>query len=340
MSRQSRPEPGNAPASGAVRSDPAWRALLDAARRTLAEGRLDRGGASAADRAAAVDATSAQPASHRPAPTDTARGLLARADGVWTRGASVPAETAAMLDIYLPICNARADSTVTIGHLGQSLDGYIATESGDSNFVTGPANLLHLHRMRALSDAIVVGAGTIACDDPQLTTRRVEGPNPVRVVLDPSRRLDARYRVFTDGQAETLVICDERHASNATESLGLARVVGVPADAGRLDLVALLAFLAERRLVAVFVEGGGATVSRFLEAGLLDRLQIAIAPLVTGRGRPGVRLPGRNAIAECLRPAHRVFAMGDDVLFDCDLRAGAAPARGHGANQMVLRRVI
>ena len=245
-----------------------------------------------------------------------------------------------MLDLYLPICNARADSTVTIGHLGQSLDGYIATESGDSNFVTGPANLLHLHRMRALSDAIVVGAGTIACDDPQLTTRRVEGPNPVRVVLDPSRRLDARYRVFADGQAETLVMCDERHASNATESLGLARVVGVPADAGRLDLVALLAFLAERGLVAVFVEGGGATVSRFLEAGLLDRLQIAIAPLVTGRGRAGVRLPGRDAIAECLRPAHRVFAMGEDVLFDCDLRAGGAPSRGDGPNQMVLRRVI
>jgi diaminohydroxyphosphoribosylaminopyrimidine deaminase/5-amino-6-(5-phosphoribosylamino)uracil reductase len=75
----------------------------------------------------------------------------------------------------------------------------------------------------------------------------------------------------------------------------------------------------------VFVEGGGETVSRFLEAGLLDRLHLAIAPLVTGAGRPGLSLPARDRIAECLRPMHRVFTMGDDVLFDCDLRA-AAPA--------------
>ena len=75
----------------------------------------------------------------------------------------------------------------------------------------------------------------------------------------------------------------------------------------------------------VFVEGGGSTVSRFLEAGLLDRLHVAIAPLVTGRGRPGLTLPARERIAECLRPAHRVFTMGGDVLFDCDLRANAPP---------------
>jgi diaminohydroxyphosphoribosylaminopyrimidine deaminase / 5-amino-6-(5-phosphoribosylamino)uracil reductase len=71
-------------------------------------------------------------------------------------------------------------------------------------------------------------------------------------------------------------------------------------------------------------------VSRFLEAGLLDRLHVAIAALVTGRGRPGLTLKARDKIAECLRPQHRVFAMGGDVLFDCDLRApapaGAAPS--------------
>ena len=67
-------------------------------------------------------------------------------------------------------------------------------------------------------------------------------------------------------------------------------------------------------------------MSSFLEADLLDRLQIAIAPLVIGRGRPGLALPARERIADCLRPAHRVFAMGGDVLFDCDLRAPRAAA--------------
>jgi len=66
-------------------------------------------------------------------------------------------------------------------------------------------------------------------------------------------------------------------------------------------------------------------VSGFLEAGLLDRLHVAIAPLVTGSGRPGLSLPARDKIADCLRPAHRVFTMGGDVLLDCDLR-GPSPA--------------
>jgi diaminohydroxyphosphoribosylaminopyrimidine deaminase / 5-amino-6-(5-phosphoribosylamino)uracil reductase len=103
-------------------------------------------------------------------------------------------------------------------------------------------------------------------------------------------------------------------------------VVGIPAPAGRLALDVLLALLHERGIHAVFVEGGGATVSHFLQAELLDRLQIAVAPIVTGYGRPGIRLVARHHISDCLRPAHRVFRMGADVLFDCDLRSAATGA--------------
>ncbi len=188
--------------------------------------------------------------------------------------------------------------------------------------MTGPDNVRHLHRLRALSAAVVVGAGTVARDDPQLTVRHVAGPNPVRVVLDPSARLDASRRVFTDGAAPTLVV----HAAGLdAPAPGNAEILHVPVADGALKLDALLAALRERGLSQVFVEGGGSTVSRFLEAGLLDRLHVAIAPIVTGRGRPGLTLPARERIAECLRPAHRVFTMGGDVLFDCDLRV-AAPA--------------
>jgi riboflavin-specific deaminase-like protein len=169
-----------------------------------------------------------------------------------------------------------------------------------------------------------VGAGTVARDDPQLTVRHVAGPNPVRVVLDPAARLDARRRVFVDAEAPTLVV----HAAGlGAPAPGSAEVLHVPVDGGGLKLDLLLAVLRDRGLSSVFVEGGGATVSRFLEAGLLDRLHVAIAPLVTGRGRPGITLPARERIAECLRPAHRVFTMGGDVLFDCDLRAAAPAAR-------------
>jgi diaminohydroxyphosphoribosylaminopyrimidine deaminase / 5-amino-6-(5-phosphoribosylamino)uracil reductase len=243
----------------------------------------------------------------------------------WATGAGAPQQARALFDLYLPLCAAAAGRPSTIAHLGQSLDGCIATGSGDSYYVTGPDNVTHLHRLRALSDAVVVGASTVERDDPRLTVRHVEGANPVRVILDPRRRLGVEHRVFTSADARTLLVCAAEHAPAGARH-GLAEVVGVPADGGRLRLDALLARLRERGLNAVFVEGGGATVSRFLEAGLLDRLHVAIAPLVTGSGRPGLSLPARDKIADCLRPRHRVFAMGGDVLFDCDLRA--APVAG------------
>jgi diaminohydroxyphosphoribosylaminopyrimidine deaminase/5-amino-6-(5-phosphoribosylamino)uracil reductase len=238
-------------------------------------------------------------------------------------GSSAPVPVQPLLELYAPLCTTRAARPLTFAHLGQSLDGCIATASGDSYYVTGPDNVRHLHRLRALADAIVVGAGTVARDDPQLTVRHVEGSSPVRVVLDPSARLDAQRRVFTDGAAPTLVVHTEGAAAPV---LGKAEVLRVPVEGRRLKLDVLLARLHERGLFSVFVEGGGETVSRFLEAGLLDRLHVAIAPLITGRGRPGLTLAARDTIAECLRPAHRVFTLGGDVLFDCDLRAGAPAA--------------
>ncbi|HET8697751.1 MAG TPA: dihydrofolate reductase family protein [Gammaproteobacteria bacterium] len=254
-----------------------------------------------------------------PAARDARPWLLWHPDTGWTAGDGAPPDARVLLDLYLPVCRPA-----TIGHLGQSLDGCIATGSGDSYYVTGPDNVLHLHRLRALCDAVVVGAGTVARDDPRLTVRHVDGANPVRVILDPRRRLPAARRVFAADDAPTLLVCAAEHAPRAGERHGVAEVVAVPADNGRLRLDALLSRLHERGLRTVFVEGGGTTVSRFLEAGLLDRLHVAIAPLVTGSGRPGLSLPARDKIADCLRPQHRVFAMGGDVLFDCDLRAPAA----------------
>ncbi len=89
---------------------------------------------------------------------------------------------------------------------------------------------------------------------------------------------------------------------------------------GGMDAAGVLALLRSRGCHRVFVEGGGVTVSMFLEADLLDRLQVAIAPLIIGSGRPAIRLPAREALSECRRPQYRVFRMGGDVFFDCDLR--------------------
>jgi diaminohydroxyphosphoribosylaminopyrimidine deaminase / 5-amino-6-(5-phosphoribosylamino)uracil reductase len=246
-------------------------------------------------------------------------------DSGWASAVGPDDPLGQLLDLYLPLCSATRRRPIAIGHLGQSLDGFIATESGDSQFVTGHANVVHMHWLRGLCDAIIVGAGTVAADDPQLTTRLVAGPHPLRVIFDPSRRLTPDFRVFSDGAAATLYVCRDELVTEGETHVGAARLVGLSESVPGGAPAALLQLLRDRGCARVFVEGGGVTVSAFLEAGLLDRLHLAVAPVIIGNGRPAIRLRPPSQLRDCLRPSYRVFRMGGDVLFDCDLRATAEP---------------
>ena len=281
--------------------------------------------ARALDAAADIAAFRVEDARLRPVAVGSADEMLRWVPGAgWESKLSRADPEAAIVDLYLPICGATSTSPITVGHLGQSLDGFIATHAGESQFVTGDGNIIHLHRMRALSDAVVVGAGTVAADDPQLTTRLVPGPHPLRVVFDPSRRLSPHYRIFGDDTAPVLYLCERSRIEAGETHVGLAPIVGINGDTPGNGPGEVLRLLRERGCSRVFVEGGGVTVSAFLAAGLLDRLQIAVAPLLIGDGRPAIRLAPQENLRDCLRPAHRVFRMGGDVLFDCDLRAQAS----------------
>ncbi|MCH9671488.1 MAG: RibD family protein [Gammaproteobacteria bacterium] len=255
--------------------------------------------------------------------------------GRWCYASGLPDVVCAMLDLYLPICGSG--ERLAVGHLGQSLDGHIATETGDSIYVTDHDNIVHLHRMRALCDAVVVGAQTVFADDPRLTTRLVDGEHPVRVVLDPKRRLKQDYNVFADGQAPTLLICQA--GLEGPGRLREAEVIGIPLDKrGRFELATLRDVLGQRGLNRLFVEGGGVAVSAFVDSDLLERLHIAVAPLLIGSGRPGIRLPVIEQLADGHRPSYQVFQMGGDVLFDLDLRSGH---RGRERDvSLSLRRVL
>jgi len=162
----------------------------------------------------------------------------------------------------------------------------------------------------------------------------------LRVVVDPGRRLDANHRVFSDDAVETLYVCARSLVNAGERHFGRATIVGVDGGVDAIDAAELLRLLRERGCIRVFVEGGGVTVSMFLAANLLDRLQVAVAPVIIGDGRPAIRLLPPATLADCLRPGYRVFLMGGDVLFDCDFSARGDAGGSRSAAQSTVTRVL
>jgi len=210
------------------------------------------------------------------------------------------------------------DDCLIVGQLGQSLDGRVATESGHSKYINGPAGLVHLHRLRSLVDVVVVGVGTAIADDPQLTVRRVSGPQPARVVIDPKGRLCADARMFADNGVRRLLITEER--TRCTAPAGV-EVITLPKIDGQFAPSAILDALAGCGMRRMLIEGGADTISRFLVAGCLDRLHVMVAPIILGNGGPGIVLPSLDRADQAPRMPVRVHKIDDDVLFDCDLSA-------------------
>ncbi|WP_353223663.1 RibD family protein [Salinisphaera hydrothermalis] len=242
--------------------------------------------------------------------------LVVEPGGRWSAQTAVDDDAAQLFDSLLPV--AYGPRAIVIAQLGQSLDGRIATASGHSHYVTGEASRMHLHRLRALVDAVIVGAGTVEADDPQLTVRHVEGEHPVRVVLDPRGRVSRDRRLFRDhGPPTWHVVSDERDAAPGAMALRINAT-------GAADLPhRLLAALAARGLHRVLVEGGGVTISRFIDADCIDRLHTVVAPLLIGSGRPALALAEIETLRDARRPACRSYPLGDDRLYDLDLRANA-----------------
>jgi diaminohydroxyphosphoribosylaminopyrimidine deaminase/5-amino-6-(5-phosphoribosylamino)uracil reductase len=234
-----------------------------------------------------------------------------------------------LVSLYAPLCDRPRTQPLVVGHLAQSLDGRIATTGGMSRWLSGSEDLLHTHRMRALCDAVLVGANTVLHDDPQLTVRRCVGRHPVRVVIDPERRLVGTQRVFVDDAAPTLLLVAAGRGEEG-ERVGHAQVVPVERGPRGLDPHEICRVLARHGLHRLFVEGGGITVSRFLEAGALHRLQVTVAPVILGSGRPAIMLPEISDLGLSLRPRTRRVVLGEDVMIECDFEAARGAGSGSG----------
>jgi len=239
-------------------------------------------------------------------------------------------EAHTLLELLLPLVVGRHATSLVVGHLGQSLDGRVATPTGASKFITGHEDIVHTHRLRALFDAVIVGVRTVQLDDPQLTTRHVSGPHPTRVILDPQGKLRAGFKVLDDATSPTL-ICSSLACVPVPRRVGHVSWLGLPCTDGRFALSELRLRLAERGLSRLFVEGGGITVSGFLAARALDRLHVSVAPLILGSGAPAFKLPDIDQLDEALSMRCRHFALGPDVLFDCALTPSWRRAATPGA---------
>jgi riboflavin-specific deaminase-like protein len=225
-------------------------------------------------------------------------------------------------ELFGPLRTGQVDDLVVIGQIGQSLDGRVATTTGHSHYINGPEALAHLHRLRALVDAVVIGVGTALADDPQLTVRRVSGPQPARVVIDARGRLSDSAKLFADDGTRRIVIAGAGVRPPLPSGI---EIVGLPRTDGQIAPAAILSALAERGMRRVLIEGGADTVSRFLAANCLDRLHIMVAPIILGSGRPSFALPPIDRVDEAALLSMRVHHLGDDVLFDCDLSVQRKP---------------
>lgn len=200
--------------------------------------------------------------------------------------------------------------------LATSLDGRIATASGESRWITGEDARAAGHRLRAEHDAILVGIETALADDPALTVRtpRYEGPQPVRIVLDSRARLPLESALVRTAREVPTVLVTLQDATPDHEAAGVVRLT-VPALGERPDLTATLDRLAERGVRSILVEGGGQVAAGFLRCGLVDRVEWFRAPIVLGaEGRPGIGALALKALADA--PTFRrvsVEALGRDL---------------------------
>ncbi|MEO1266858.1 MAG: RibD family protein, partial [Myxococcota bacterium] len=240
-------------------------------------------------------------------------GLSERARG------NVPPEVQRLMSTYgvyplLPLLARALGRAVTVSHFAQSLDGRIATHTGDSRWIGDRSNRVHAHRMRALCDVILIGAETARRDRPQLNVRHVSGRDPVRMVLGDAE-LQVEFQHMRAASNAPIL-----HAIAHAPSLHTpqAELLQLPSDGQRIAPQTLLHSLFERGLYTVYIEGGQHTTSGFLTDGVLDLVQVHTSPLILGGGPTGFALAhgGAATVAQGYGfDAHRFEAAGSGMLF-------------------------
>ena len=206
--------------------------------------------------------------------------------------------------ILLPILMLK--KKFYIGQIGQSLDGKIALLNGNSHYINDKNSISYLHSLRSICDAVVVGVNTIRKDDPLLTTRAIKGPNPQRIIIDPSLKLTNKYKVFKDGMPNIIFT-----HSKLNKKFNNTQIYKLP-ERNFTNLI----YQNINRLgyKLVLVEGGSKTISKFLENRLLNIMQFIIAPTIIGSGINSINIEPITNLKNVIRTKNNIFKFGKEII--------------------------
>ena len=216
-----------------------------------------------------------------------------------------------ILNILLPIL--RKNKKLVIAQIGQSIDGRIALNNGNSHYINNPKSIIYLHCLRSISDAIIVGSNTIKKDDPLLTTRKIKGTNPKRIIIDGSLSLNNKYKIFNDGN-ENIIFTK----SNKNIRLNNSTIIRLKEKNFTKNLITQIKKLKYKNIL---VEGGSKTISELINNKYIDILQFMIAPILIGSGINSLNLKEISNLKKAIRPKHNFNELENEIIVNLFLNS-------------------
>ena len=216
-----------------------------------------------------------------------------------------------ILNILLPIL--RKNKKLVIAQIGQSIDGRIALNNGNSHYINNPKSIIYLHCLRSISDAIIVGSNTIKKDDPLLTTRKIKGTNPKRIIIDGSLSLNNKYKIFNDGN-ENIIFTK----SNKNIRLNNSTIIRLKEKNFTKNFIMQIKKLKYKNIL---VEGGSKTISELINNKYIDILQFMIAPILIGSGINSLNLKEISNLNKAIRPKHNFNELENEIIVNLFLNS-------------------
>ena len=216
-----------------------------------------------------------------------------------------------ILNILLPIL--RKNKKLVIAQIGQSIDGRIALNNGNSHYINNPKSIIYLHCLRSISDAIIVGSNTIKKDDPLLTTRKIKGTNPKRIIIDGSLSLNNKYKIFNDGN-ENIIFTK----SNKNIRLNNSTIIRLKEKNFTKNFIKQIKKLKYKNIL---VEGGSKTISELINNKYIDILQFMIAPILIGSGINSLNLKEISNLNKAIRPKHNFNELENEIIVNLFLNS-------------------